>query len=135
TDAGATWRSLWKDQGSASIGALAIAPSDANVIWVGTGQIQQRWDVVDGDGVYRSTDAGATWKHLGLEDTRHVGALWVDPRDPDVAVVAALGHLFGPNAERGLYRTSDGGKRWDHVLDRGPDVGAVDLAGDPAQPD
>jgi len=135
TDAGATWRPLWSDQGSASIGALALAPGDANVIWVGTGQIQQRWDVVDGDGVYRSTDAGATWQHLGLASTKHIGAIWVDPRNAEIAVVAALGHLFGPNAERGLYRTSDGGRRWEHVLDRGPEIGAVDLAGDPAQPD
>ncbi|MBI3447526.1 MAG: hypothetical protein HY049_01205 [Acidobacteria bacterium] len=135
TDAGVTWRSLWSDQGSASIGALAVAPGDANVIWAGTGQIQQRWDVVDGDGVYRSTDAGATWRRVGLADSRHIGAIWVDPRSAAVAVVAATGHAFGANAERGLYRTADGGAHWDHVLDRGPDVGAVDIAGDSALPD
>ncbi len=134
-DAGVTWRPLFNDKGSASIGALAVAPGDSRVIWIGTGQVHQRWDITDGDGVYRSTDGGATWSHLGLEATKHVGAIWVDPRNADVAVVAALGHVFGPNAERGLYRTADGGRSWTHVLDRGPDVGAVDIAGDPAQPD
>src|SRR5262245_10663825 len=96
-DAGVTWRPLFDDKGSASIGALAVAPGDSRVIWVGTGQVQQRWDIADGDGVYRSTDGGATWSHLGLEATKHIGAIWVDPRNADVAVVAALGHVFGPN--------------------------------------
>ncbi|HXI04168.1 MAG TPA: hypothetical protein VNI57_13415 [Candidatus Saccharimonadales bacterium] len=135
TDAGVTWKPLFNDEGSASIGALAVATSDPNVLWVGTGQIQQRWDIVDGDGVYRSTDAGATWSHVGLEKTKHIGNVWVDPRDARVAVVAALGHVFGANPERGIYRTADGGKTWDHVVDKGPDVGAVDIAGDPAMPD
>ncbi|MCB9378847.1 MAG: hypothetical protein H6511_08815 [Holophagales bacterium] len=134
-DAGATWQPLFDDQGSASIGAMAIAPSDPSVIWVGTGQIHQRWDIVDGDGVYRSTDGGESWSHAGLAATKHIGAIWVDPRDARVAVVAALGHVFGPNAERGLFRTEDGGATWEHVLDRGPDVGAAHLAGDPALPD
>jgi hypothetical protein len=134
-DAGVTWRPLWSDEGSASIGAVAVAPSDPKVIWVGTGQVQQRWDIVDGDGVYRSSDGGATWKNVGLRDTRHIGAIWVDPRNPDVAIVTALGHVFGANAERGLYRTDDGGGTWTHVLDRGPDVGAVDVACDRARPD
>ncbi len=135
TDAGSTWKPLFNDQGSASIGGLAVAPSDPKVIWVGTGQIHQRWDIVDGDGVYRSTDGGASWSHVGLAETRHIGAIWVDPRDADVAVVAALGHVFGPNPERGLYRTADGGKSWTHVLDRGSDIGAADIAADAAHPD
>ncbi len=134
-DAGATWRPLFDRQGSASIGALAVAPSDPDVIWVGTGQIQQRWDLGDGDGVYRSTDGGRTWSHAGLGETRHIGDLWVDPRDAGVAVVAALGHVFGPNPERGLYRTENGGRTWIHVLDRGPDVGAADLASTTERPD
>ena len=134
-DAGITWQPLFDDQGSASIGALAIAPSDPNVIWAGTGQIHQRWDIVDGDGVYRSTDGGATWTHVGLEATRHIGALWVDPRDAEVAVVAALGHVFGANPERGLFRTEDGGATWSHVLERGPEIGAAHLAADPDLPD
>jgi len=135
TDAGVTWRPLFDRQGSASIGALVVAPSDPDVIWVGTGQLHQRWDIVDGDGVYRSTDGGASWTHLGLTETRHVGAIWVDPRDADVAIVAALGHVFGPNPERGLYRTEDGGATWTHVLDRGSDVGAVDVTADPKHPE
>jgi len=135
TDAGVTWQPLFESGGSASIGALAVAPSDPRVLWVGTGQIHMRWDIVGGDGVYRSADGGQTWTHLGLEETRHIGNLHVDPRDADVAIVAALGHVFGPNPERGLFRTEDGGRSWTHVLDRGPDVGAVDIAGDPAQPE
>ena len=134
-DAGVSWRPLFDRQGSASIGALAVAPSDPEVIWVGTGQVHQRWDIVDGDGVYRSTDGGETWRHAGLDGTRHIGQIWVDPRDANVAVVAALGHVFGPNAERGLFRTADGGRTWAKVLYRGPDIGAVDIASDPAMPD
>ncbi|HUD72415.1 MAG TPA: hypothetical protein VMQ62_10675 [Dongiaceae bacterium] len=134
-DAGATWKPIFAGQGSASIGAFAVAASDPRVIWVGTGQIHARYDVVSGDGVYRSTDGGATWKAAGLEATRHIGRVWVDPRDAKVAVVAALGHLFQPNPERGLYRTADGGATWTHVLDRGPDVGAADVAQDPSNPD
>ena len=134
-DAGVTWRPVFDGPTSASIGALAVAPSDPAVIWAGTGQIHQRWDIVAGDGVYRSPDGGATWEHVGLSDTHHIGDLWVDPRDARVAIVAALGHVFGPSPERGLYRTEDGGRSWAHVLDRGPEVGAADVAGDPALPD
>jgi photosystem II stability/assembly factor-like uncharacterized protein len=134
-NAGVTWRSLFDHQGSASVGALAVAPSDPTVIWVGTGQIQQRWDIAAGDGVYRSTDGGETWSHVGLTETRHIGDLWVDPRDARVALVAALGHVFGPNPERGIFRTEDGGATWTKVLYRDPDTGACDIAGDPALPD
>ncbi|HSD79569.1 MAG TPA: hypothetical protein VLB47_02870, partial [Solirubrobacteraceae bacterium] len=135
TDAGVTWRPLFDRQRSAAIGALAVAPSDPRVLWVGTGQIQMRWDIAAGDGVYRSTDGGASFASVGLAGTRHIGDLWVDPRDARVAVVAALGHVFGANPERGIFRTDDGGRTWRHVLDRGPEVGAVDLAGDPARPE
>jgi photosystem II stability/assembly factor-like uncharacterized protein len=135
TDAGVTWHPLFDWQTSASIGALAVAPSDPNVLWVGTGQIQQRWDIVDGDGVYRSTDGGASWRHVGLEETKHIGAIWVDPRDADTAVVAALGHVFGPNEARGLFRTEDGGRSWTRVLYRDADTGAADIAGTPELPD
>ncbi|MFC1720340.1 hypothetical protein ACFL00_04285 [Pseudomonadota bacterium] len=127
-NAGSTWRPLFNQQGSASIGALVLAPGNPDVIWVGTGQIQQRWDVVDGDGVYRSTDGGETWQHVGLVETRHIGDLWVDPADDKIAVVAALGHVFGPNEERGLFRTEDGGKSWSKVLYVDATTGAADIA-------
>jgi photosystem II stability/assembly factor-like uncharacterized protein len=134
-DAGVTWQPLFDRYGSASVGALALAPGDPDVIWVGTGQVHQRWDIVSGDGVYRSTDGGATFTHAGLRETRHIGRVWVDPRSPDTALVAALGHVFGPNPERGVFRTEDGGKSWKKVLFKDADTGAVDLAADTAHPD
>ena len=127
-NAGVTWKPLFEHQGSASIGALAIAPSNPDVIWVGTGQIQQRWDIVEGDGVYRSSDAGQTWKHVGLTNTRHIGDVWVDPGDDRIALVAALGQVFGPGKERGLYRTEDAGETWTQVLYVDDTTGAADLA-------
>lgn len=133
-DAGATWTPIFDRAGSASVGAVAIAPSEARVIYVGTGQIQARYDVASGDGVYRSDDAGATWRRVGLEATRAIGRIVVDPRDPNVAVVAALGHLFGPNRERGLFRTADGGKTWQQVLFVDDRTGGADLAADPGDP-
>ncbi len=135
TDAGVTWQPLFNRQGSASIGALAVAPGDPRVLWVGTGQVNQRWDIVDGDGVYRSTDGGQTWTNVGLADTRHIGRIWIDPRNADTVVVAALGHVFGPNEQRGIFRTEDGGRTWSKVLYRDADTGAVDLAADPSVPD
>ena len=134
-NAGVTWKPLFEQQGSASIGALALSPSNPDVIWVGTGQIQQRWDIVDGDGVYRSTDGGQNWKHVGLADTRHIGDLWVSPNDDRTAVVAALGHVFGPNRQRGLFRTEDGGETWTHVLYLDDTTGAADLAFSSDTPD
>jgi len=134
-NAGVTWRPLFEQKGSASIGALEIAPSNPDVIWVGTGQIQQRWDIVDGDGVYRSTDGGENWQHVGLSDTRHIGDLWVDPNDDKIAIVAALGHVFGPNKQRGLFRTENGGKSWDQVLYLDDTTGAADLAYSADAPD
>ena len=134
TDAGLTWRPSFQQAGSISIGALAIAPSAANIIYAGTGQPETRYDIVGGDGVYRSADGGKTWTHVGLDDTRHIGRIWVDPKNPEVLLVAALGHLFGPNAERGVFRSSDGGQHWDKVLFVNDDTGAVDLAADDAHP-
>jgi len=134
-NAGVTWRPLFDHEGSASIGALTLAPADPEVIWVGTGQIQQRWDIVDGDGVYRSTDGGQTWQHLGLAESGHIGDLWVDPRSADTAIVAALGHVFGPGGQRGLFRTEDGGVTWEKVLYVDDTTGAADIAFDPQTPD
>ncbi|MGD8383777.1 MAG: hypothetical protein PVF89_00075 [Lysobacterales bacterium] len=134
-DAGVTWKPLFEHEGSASIGALQLAPSNPGVIWVGTGQIQQRWDVVDGDGVYRSVDGGKHWQHAGLAKSRHIGALWVDPHDADIAVVAALGPVFGPGGQRGLYRTEDGGGHWTRVLYLNATTGAADLAYSRDEPD
>ncbi|MGE5359979.1 MAG: WD40/YVTN/BNR-like repeat-containing protein [Bacteroidales bacterium] len=135
TDAGVTWQPIFNHEGSASIGALAIAPSDPRVLWAGTGHVQQRWDITDGDGIYRSNDGGESWTHVGLADTRHIGSIWIDPRNANVAVVAALGHVFGPNDERGIFRTEDGGRTWTKTLYRDPDTGAASIAGDPAVPD
>jgi photosystem II stability/assembly factor-like uncharacterized protein len=118
----------------ASVGAIAVSASDPNVVYVGMGESCIRGNVAHGDGVYRSTDAGKTWSHLGLEETRHIGKVRVDPNDPDTAYVAALGHAHGPNTERGVYRTRDGGKTWKRVLYRNDRAGAVDLSIDPKNP-
>lgn len=133
-DAGLTWKPLFQQAPSISVGALAIAPSQPDTIYIGTGQPETRYDIVDGQGVYRSDDGGQTWRSLGLSGTRHIGRIWVDPKNPDLVVVAALGHIFGPNEERGLFRSSDGGKHWDKVLYVDAVTGAVDIAADPANP-
>jgi photosystem II stability/assembly factor-like uncharacterized protein len=135
TDAGRTWSPLFEHEKAASIGALAVAPSDPAVIYVGTGQVSSRWDIASGGGVYRSGDGGRTWEARGLADSRHIGRLWVDPRNADVVLVAAQGHVFGPNPERGVFRSTDGGRNWEKVLFVDADTGAVDLAADPAAPD
>ncbi len=134
TNAGVTWDPIFDDQPIASIGAIAVAPSDPRVIWVGTGEADMRSDITHGAGIYRSTDGGAHWTHLGLDDTRQIGRILVDPHDANVALVAALGHAYGPNEERGVLRTTDGGRTWAKVLYRNPDVGAIDLAADPETP-
>ncbi|MBL8325872.1 MAG: hypothetical protein JNJ89_13055 [Rubrivivax sp.] len=135
TDGGVYWRNV--SDGfltSATIGALAVAPSDPNVVYAGTGETTIRVDVSYGDGLYRSTDAGRSWAHLGLHETRHIGRICVHPSDPDHVYVAALGDAFGPNDARGVYRSRDGGRRWQRVLHRGRDAGAVDLSMDPTNP-
>jgi photosystem II stability/assembly factor-like uncharacterized protein len=134
-DSGRTWRSLFDHQGSASIGALAVAPSNPEVIYAGTGQVEPRYDLASGDGVYRSDNGGATWRHVGLAETQHIGAIWVDPRAAGTVVVAAQGHFFAPNPERGIYRSEDGGASWTQALAVDASTGAVDLAADPALPD
>jgi photosystem II stability/assembly factor-like uncharacterized protein len=131
TDAGHTWTPIFDRQPIASIGALAVSNSDPNIIYVGTGEADMRSDISYGAGVYKSTDAGKTWSYIGLSDTRQIGRVLIDPKDPDVVLVAALGHGFGPNAERGVYRTTDGGKTWTRVLSKDENTGAIDLAYDP----
>src|SRR5260370_391279 len=135
TNAGLTWTPRFDEQPIASIGALAIAPSDANVIYVGTGEAALRSNITFGAGVYRSTDGGAHWAHLGLDDTRQIGKIVIDPRNPDMVLVAALGHAYGPNPERGVFRAGEGGKTWEGVLYRDAETGAIALARDSADPD
>ena len=135
-DAGTTWRNVSDGfLGSSSVGALAVSQSDPNVIYAGMGESCIRLDVSVGDGVYRSGDGGQTWTHCGLADTRHIGEIRIHPKNPHHVYVAALGHAFGPNEERGLYRTTDGGKTWDKVLYRSDRAGAVDVSFDPHSPE
>ncbi len=134
-DAGQYWENTTdKFFKRASVGALAVAQSDPNVIYVGMGESCIRGNVSHGDGVYRSTDAGQTWTHLGLEDTHNIGKVRVHPEDPDTVYVAALGHAHGPNTTRGVYRSRDGGKTWKRVLYRDEKAGAVDISLDPNNP-
>ncbi|MYC29526.1 MAG: glycosyl hydrolase [Chloroflexi bacterium] len=119
---------------TASVGAIAVAPSDPNVIYAGMGESTIRGDVTYGDGVYRSTDAGQTWTNVGLSDTRHIARVRVHPDNPDLVYVAALGHAYGPNEDRGIFRSKDGGKNWERVLFRSENAGAVDLSLDPSNP-
>ncbi len=133
-DGGAHWEPVFDDQPVASIGSLAVAPSDPNVVWAGTGETFIRSNVSIGDGVYRSTDGGATWSHLGLEKSGRIGRIVVDPRNPDIALAAAMGHCYGPQQERGVYRTVDGGQTWERTLFVDEDTGASDLAIDPNNP-
>jgi len=126
--AGTVWTPIFDGQPVASIGALEAAPSDPNVIYAGTGESDIRSDLATGDGVYKSADGGKTWKNVGLRDTRQISRIVVSPRDPNLVFVAALGHAYAPNLERGVFRSKDGGATWEKVLDRGSKVGAADLA-------
>jgi len=132
TDFGQTWTPIFDDQPTQSIGTVAVAPSDPNIIYVGSGEGLQRPDLSVGDGLYKSTDAGRTWQHLGLREARQIGAVLVDPKDPNRLFVAALGHPYGPNDERGVYRSLDGGRTFQRVLSKDENTGAIDLAFDPS---
>ncbi len=134
-NSGTTWQAVFADEPVASVGAVAVAPSNPKIVWVGTGEGNSRNSSSWGDGVYRSTDAGKSWKHLGLDETRDIPRIVVHPKDPDTAYVCALGHLWGYNAERGVFKTTDGGATWQHVLKLDDHTGCVDLALDPANPD
>jgi len=132
SDGGVNWKPLFDHETTSSIGAIAIADSDHNVIYAGTGEACIRGNMSYGDGVYKSMDDGKTWKNVGLRDTQHIGALIIDPKDSNVVFVAALGHAYGPNSERGIFRTRDGGKTWEKVLYKDDHTGAIDVVFDPS---
>ncbi|MGB6401306.1 MAG: hypothetical protein WBF26_00545, partial [Candidatus Sulfotelmatobacter sp.] len=134
-DAGRTWRPIFDSTGVGSIGAIALAPSQPSTIYVGTGEADMRSDIAHGNGVFKSIDAGKSWTKIGLDDTRQIGRILVDPCNPDVVFVAALGHAYGANAERGVFRSTDGGAHWSKVLFLNNDTGAIDLAFRPGSPD
>ena len=131
-DYGVTWKPIFDDQQTGSIGALAVAPSNPDILYVGSGEGLQRPDLATGDGMYKSTDAGKTWKHQGLREAQQIGAIIVDPRDPNRLFVAALGHPYGPNEERGVFRSTDGGETYQKVLYKDQDTGAIALGFDPS---
>jgi photosystem II stability/assembly factor-like uncharacterized protein len=130
-DGGVTWKPIFDHESTSSIGAIAVADSDHNVIYVGTGEACIRGNMSYGDGVYKSVDGGKTWKNVGLRDSEHIGAIIIDPKDPNTVLVAALGHAYGPNTERGIFRTRDGGKTWDKVLYKDDHTGGIDVVFDP----
>ena len=134
TDYGLTWTPIFDGQPTGSIGALAVAPSNPETIYVGSGEGLRRPDLSTGDGIYRSADGGKTWKHLGVRDGQQITNILVDPRDPNRVFVAVLGHPYGPNAERGVFRSTDGGETWQKILYKDDDTGATDLAFDPQNP-
>jgi photosystem II stability/assembly factor-like uncharacterized protein len=134
TDAGRTWNPIFDDEPVGSIGAIAVAPSNPNVVYVGTGEADMRSDIASGNGMYVSKDGGKAWTHAGLDDSRQIAAIAIDPRNAAVAYVAALGHQYGPNDQRGIFKTVDGGNSWTKVLYKNPDTGAVDVALDPHDP-
>ena len=134
TDGGITWKAVFEKEPSASIGAIALAPSNPNLVWVGTGEANPRNDVITGKGVYFSPDAGASWKLMGLANAGQISQIVVNPTNPEVVYVAVLGHVWGPNPDRGVFRTSDGGKTWQKVLYVDDTTGASDLVMDPSNP-
>jgi photosystem II stability/assembly factor-like uncharacterized protein len=134
TDGAMTWSPVFDKEGTSSIGSLAVANSNPNVVYVGTGEACIRGDISHGDGVYKTLDGGKTWKNVGLRDSRAIGKIVINPSNPDIVFVAALGHPYGPNPERGVFRTTDGGKTWDKVLYKDENTGAVDVAFDPHNP-
>ena len=135
TNNGITWEPLFDDQPVSSVGDIAVAPSDPSIVWAGTGEPANRQSSSWGDGVYKSMDGGVTWMNMGLEDTHHIGRVHIHPTNPDIVYVAALGHLWGPNEQRGVFKTIDGGKNWKNTKFISENTGFVDLAMDPESPD
>jgi hypothetical protein len=135
TDGGISWRPIFDSQDVSSIGSIAITPTNPNVLWVGTGEtFVIRPAHAMGDGIYKSEDAGKTWKNMGLKKTGRIGRVVVHPTNPDIVYAAALGHTFGPQEERGVFKTIDGGKTWKRILFVDADTGAADIALDPKNP-
>src|SRR5215472_13992734 len=134
TDGALTWSSVFDKEGTSAIGSLAVAAANPNVVYVGTGEACLRGNISHGDGVYKTLDGGKNWKNIGLKDSRAIGKVIVNPKNPDAVFVAALGHPFGPNAERGIFRTLDGGKNWEKVLYKDENTGGIDVAFDPHNP-
>src|SRR5438874_1655517 len=132
-DGGTSWKSVFDDQPISSIGSIAVAASDANVIYVGSGEANIRGNVAAGNGIYKSSDGGKSWTHVWDQEGQ-IGTMVVHPKNADVAYAAVLGHAFGPNPERGLYRTRDGGKTWQQILKKDNDTGASDVAIDATNP-
>ena len=134
TDGAITWASVFDKEGTSAIGSLAVASSNHNIVYVGTGEACIRGNISHGDGVYKTLDGGKTWKNVGLKDSRAIGKVIINPMNPDIVFVAALGHPYGPNAERGIFRTTDGGKTWDKVLYKDENTGGIDVSFDPHNP-
>src|SRR5918912_1612374 len=134
TNGGVKWTPLFERQGSISIGDIALEPGNPDVIWLGAGESAVRNSVSFGDGVYKSTDGGKTWQHMGLRDTMHVSKILINPRNPDVVYVGALGHAYGPNEERGVFMTTDGGETWAKNLYIDAEHGVADMDIDPSNP-
>ncbi|MGE5148779.1 MAG: WD40/YVTN/BNR-like repeat-containing protein, partial [Rhodospirillaceae bacterium] len=134
-DGGVFWRCVSDGfMGSSAVGSIAVAPSDPNVIYAGTGETAIRLDVSYGDGMYKSSDAGRTWSHVGLRNSKFIGRIVIHPTNPDLVYAAVLGDIFGPNTERGVYRSKDGGKSWERILHRNDVSGAIDLTMDRNNP-
>jgi photosystem II stability/assembly factor-like uncharacterized protein len=133
-DGAMTWASVFDKEGTSAIGSLAVSNSNHNIVYVGTGEACLRGNISHGDGVYKTLDGGKTWKNVGLKDSRAIGKLIINPANPDIVFVAALGHPYGPNTERGIFRTTDGGKTWDKVLYKDENTGGVDVSFDPRNP-
>src|SRR5271167_1132066 len=135
TNNGTTWEPVFDKEGVSTIGDIAIAPSDPSIVWVGTGEPNNRQSSSWGNGAYKSMDGGKTWQNMGLAATHHIGRIVIHPKNPNVVYVAALGHLWGANPERGVYKTTDGGKTWTQALKINDDTGVSDIALDPQSPD
>jgi photosystem II stability/assembly factor-like uncharacterized protein len=134
TNHGTTWSPVFERESSISLGAVAVGPTNPDLVWIGTGEANARNSVSWGDGVYRSTDGGKSWRHMGLKQTEHIGRIVIDPQNADTVYVAALGKLWGPNPERGVFKTGDAGQTWQHVLKIDDNTGGIDLAIDPSDP-